>query len=251
MGPAGKARVQLLAWREVLRRAVLAAHVDVAELVAAFVAGVEEAAVVGKIRGREDGVGRRARQRLGLSARRRDGVGVPDARAVRRDQDLRAVGRERRAEVLGVLVEVGDRVLRDRRRRRRRRLPGRAAAGGTTGYDQADEKTSAHAHGHRLVSRKRHYRSGVFITTLIKLPPGGCTYGASPGASSQRGAIGGHEQRCIVDAESGRAGAAWYLCLCVCPILSVRAWQLDTPSGNLFSQPLYTPGGEGTALVVE
>ncbi len=146
VGPAEEARVQLLAGREVFRRAVLGTHEHVAELVAALVAGVEDAAVAGERRRGENGVGRRLGQLLGLPARGGDQVGVVDARGVGRDQDLRAVGRERRPGVLGVLVEIRDRVPGHRRRRRRGRLPGRTAAG-HTGPDQTDQQTKANSHG--------------------------------------------------------------------------------------------------------
>ena len=117
--PARKVRIQLFARGQVSDRAVFVPHEYMAQLVAAPIARVEEAAVVREIRCGKYRVRRRARQRGRVAASRRDRKGVPDPRAIRGRQNLRAIRRKRRAQKLGVLIEIGDRVPGDFRRSRR------------------------------------------------------------------------------------------------------------------------------------
>ncbi len=86
--------------------------VDVVELVAAPVAGIEEALVAGEVAHRKDVVFGRLRQLHRLAAIDGKGVSVVDAGLVAADQKLALVGGKGGAAVVHIAEEVLDRVLR-------------------------------------------------------------------------------------------------------------------------------------------
>ena len=80
--PAGKARLQPFAGRQVAHRPVNLAHVDVVQLIAAFIVSNQDAVVVGKVTHGGNRVGRRVSELRRWTALDRLAVGVEDAARV-------------------------------------------------------------------------------------------------------------------------------------------------------------------------